>query len=172
MHDSLSLYRCQIPELFGRCIRGCFHGWLHGDQGEIECGTDFKPADEIMEIPVRDDKVDINDTRNEETHILNIPPDVLRTILMEFCGCVEYLNFRFTRKHFQLAAPIIRWSEETSLRRSHIYSLKSPWLLVYDKHRGIITFTDPMFGDKYFIKTHQKLIGDLRIVRIGYQRTY
>ncbi|KAJ0958280.1 hypothetical protein HanPSC8_Chr01g0037191 [Helianthus annuus] len=138
--------------------------WLHGgDQGEIECGTDFKPADEIMEIPVRDDKVDISDTRNEETHILNIPPDVLRTILTEFCGCVEYLNFRATCKHFQLAAPIIRWSEETSLRRSQIYSLNSPWLLVFDKHRGIITFTDPMFGDKYFIKTPQKLIGDLRI---------
>ncbi|PWA17129.1 hypothetical protein CTI12_AA630340 [Artemisia annua] len=35
--------------------------------------------------------------------------------------------------------------------------------MVFDKYRGIISFTDPMFGDKYFIKTPQKLIGDLRI---------
>lgn len=28
MHDPLSLYRYQIPELLGRHIRGCFHGWV------------------------------------------------------------------------------------------------------------------------------------------------
>ncbi|KAJ9563271.1 hypothetical protein OSB04_008431 [Centaurea solstitialis] len=28
LHDPMSHYRCQIPELVGRRIRGCFHGWM------------------------------------------------------------------------------------------------------------------------------------------------
>ncbi|XP_076918759.1 F-box protein At3g56470-like [Bidens hawaiensis] len=96
--------------------------------------------------------------RNEEPHLLNIPLDVLRRI-MEFCVGVEYLKLRATCKHCQLAVPI---------KRLQTYSLNSPWLIVFDKHRGVITFTDPMFGDKYFIKTPQKLIGELRIYCSGY----
>lgn len=42
-------------------------------------------------------------------------------------------------------------------------SLHSPWLLVLDKHREIITFTDPIFGENYFIKTPPGLIGDVKI---------
>ncbi|KAI3683713.1 hypothetical protein L1987_84226 [Smallanthus sonchifolius] len=135
---------------------------LHGDHGEIECGTG--PEDEIMVRPVRDVEVDINNTRNEEPHLLNIPLDVLKRI-MEFCVGVEYLKLRATCKHCQLAAPI---------RRLQTYSLISPWLIVLDKHRGVITFTDPVFGDKYFINMPQKLIGDLRLYcsRFGWLLLY
>ncbi|KAJ0464527.1 hypothetical protein HanRHA438_Chr14g0659841 [Helianthus annuus] len=84
-------------------------------------------------------------------------------MIMEFCVGVEYLNFRATCKQCQLAAPMIRWSSETAIRRLQTYSLISPWLIVLDKYQGIITFTDPMFGDKYFMKTPQELVGDLRI---------
>lgn len=113
------------------------------------------------EIMAKDDKqVDINSTRNSP--LLDIPFDVLKMIT-ELCVGVEYLNFRATCKRCQLSAPVIPRSNETSLRRLQTYSLPSPWLMVFDRHRGMITFTDPMFGDKYFIKTPQELIGDVRI---------
>ncbi|KAJ0511295.1 hypothetical protein HanOQP8_Chr11g0422111 [Helianthus annuus] len=35
--------------------------------------------------------------------------------------------------------------------------------MVFDTHQGIITFTDPMFGDKYYMKTPQELIGNVKI---------
>ncbi|XP_076890771.1 uncharacterized protein LOC143541985 [Bidens hawaiensis] len=82
---------------------------------------------------------------------------------MEICVGVEYLNFLATCRRCRLAAPVIRWSNITSLRRLHSYSLPSPWLIMFDTLRGIITFTDPMSGDKYFMKTPQELIGDVRI---------
>ncbi|PWA54086.1 hypothetical protein CTI12_AA438890 [Artemisia annua] len=94
-----------------------------------------------------------------ESHLLNIPLDVLGKII-EFCVGIEFLNFRAACKSCLLAAPMIRWDNGNGLKT---YSSVSPWLMVFNKHRGIISFTDPMFGDKYFIKTPQKLIGDLRI---------
>ncbi|KAK9068533.1 hypothetical protein SSX86_012648 [Deinandra increscens subsp. villosa] len=104
--------------------------------------------------------VDVSSTKNSP--LVNIPIDVLKMI-MELCLGVEYLNFRATCKRCQLAAPLIRWSNEASISRLQTYSLASPWLVVFDRHRGIITFTDPMFGDKYFKKTPQEFIGDVRI---------
>ncbi|XP_076890734.1 F-box/kelch-repeat protein At1g57790-like [Bidens hawaiensis] len=89
-------------------------------------------------------------------------------MIMEFLVGVEYLNFRATCKECQLAAPVIRWRNEASLVRLKTYSLPSPWLMVFDTHQGIITFTDPMFGDKYFMKTPSEMIGDVRIHWSGY----
>jgi hypothetical protein len=43
------------------------------------------------------------------------------------------------------------------------YSIASPWLVVFDKYEGIIILSDPIMGDKYFIKTPQQLMGDIRI---------
>ncbi|MFS7908669.1 hypothetical protein Hanom_Chr01g00085861 [Helianthus anomalus] len=68
------------------------------------------------------------------------------------CIGVEYMRFRATCKRCHVAAPLIQWSDKTALRRLHNYSVVSPWLMVVDKNRKIITFTDPMFGDKYFMK--------------------
>ncbi|KAI3683788.1 hypothetical protein L1987_84303 [Smallanthus sonchifolius] len=101
---------------------------------------------------VRDDEV-------EESRLVNISFDVLKAI-MECCVGVEYLNFRATCKHCHLAAPMIRWSKGVRL---HKYSLASPWLMVLHKDQGVISFTDPLFGDEYFIKTPRELIGDLEI---------
>ncbi|KAI3677057.1 hypothetical protein L1987_86675 [Smallanthus sonchifolius] len=130
-----------------------------------ECRAE-EDKDKEDEIVARDDElVDINSTRISP--LLNIPFDILK-IIMELCVGVEYLNFRATCKQCKLTTPVIRWSNETSLRRLQTYSLPSPWLMVFDTHRDIITFTDPMFGDKYFMKTPQELIGDLRIHSSGY----
>ncbi|PWA81467.1 hypothetical protein CTI12_AA186050 [Artemisia annua] len=96
---------------------------------------------------------------DDESHLLNLPPHVLE-MLMEFCAGVEYLKFRSTCKRCHLAAPLIPWNNGKASKIMQKYSLPSPWLIVFDKHKGIITLTDPMFGDKYFIKTPQELICD------------
>ena len=84
-------------------------------------------------------------------HVLNLPFHVLEMIL-EFCAGVEYLNFRATCKLCHLVGPLI--NRKVPQRGLQTYSLVSPWLMVFDKRGGIITFTDPMFGDKYFISHH------------------
>ncbi|KAJ0624314.1 hypothetical protein HanPSC8_Chr01g0036451 [Helianthus annuus] len=52
---------------------------------------------------------------------------------------------------------MIRWSKGE-------YSFASPWLMLFDNDRGLISFTDPIFGDKYFIKTPQELIGGILMI--------
>lgn len=79
---------------------------------------------------------------------------------MEFCVGVEYLNFRATCKQCHLAAPMIRWSKGGQL---HNDSLASPWLMMLDKDRGVISFTYTRFGYKYLIKTPREFIGDVEI---------
>nr|GEU76767.1 hypothetical protein [Tanacetum cinerariifolium] len=101
----------------------------------------------------------INNGDEDESPLLNIPLHVLENV-MEFCVGVEYLKFRSTCKLCHLAAPLIQCKNRKALNQLETYSLLSPWLMVFDKHKGIITFTDPMFGDKYFIKTPQDLIGE------------
>ncbi|GJY08349.1 hypothetical protein Tco_0375403 [Tanacetum coccineum] len=99
----------------------------------------------------------------DESHLLNLPPHVLEMV-MEFSVGVEYLKFRSTCKRCHLAAPLIQWNNGKASKRLQKYSLLSPWLIVFDKHKGMITFTDPLFGDKYFIKTPQELICDFKIM--------
>ncbi|XP_071702480.1 uncharacterized protein [Rutidosis leptorrhynchoides] len=88
---------------------------------------------------------------HNESRVYNIPFGVYK-IILEYCVGVEYLNFRATCKLCHLAAPLIGWRNESSLRRRrwHNYSLNSPCLMVVDK--GIVTFIDPLSGDKYFMK--------------------
>jgi hypothetical protein len=95
-----------------------------------------------------------------EADVPNLPFDVLEMIL-ESCVGVEYLNFRATCKHCHLAAPLI--NRKVPQRRLKTYSLvSSPWLMVFDKRGGIITFTDPMFGDNYFIR--EEIVSDSIVV--------
>ncbi|GJU18874.1 hypothetical protein Tco_1146840 [Tanacetum coccineum] len=225
IHDQFLHDRRRIPELLGRRIRGCFHGWVilssHPEsdrwtlwnpvtsktirlprlvlkaenykfiaQGCLSSSPDDpssvllltridKPTilycrlqgdNEIVVKSLMNDDLNINTMRNEthegniKSHLLNIPFDIMETI-MEHCVGLEYLNFRATCKHCHLAAPMIQWSNETALKRLKTYSLVSPWLMVFDNRLGIITFTDPMFGDTYFIKTPQELIGDNMRIR-------
>ncbi|XP_071703300.1 F-box/kelch-repeat protein At1g57790-like [Rutidosis leptorrhynchoides] len=76
-------------------------------------------------------------------------------MIMEYCVCVEYLNFRATCKLCHLAAPLIGWRNESSLRkrRWHNYSLNSAWLMVVDE--GIVTLIDPLSGDNYYMRNSQ-----------------
>ncbi|GKB21119.1 hypothetical protein Tco_0855042 [Tanacetum coccineum] len=128
---------------------------LEGDHGEAKSIVDSKVEmennDEILLRSGTDDGVKFN-----ESHLLNTPFNLLETI-MELCVGVEYMNFRATCKQCLLAAPLIKWSNKTSLRKLQTYSLVSHWLMVVDKTRDIIIFTDPMAGDNYFMKNSKVL---------------
>ncbi|KAK9052041.1 hypothetical protein SSX86_028669 [Deinandra increscens subsp. villosa] len=104
-------------------------------------------------------KVDIRSAAYEEaelneSYLLNLPFHLLE-VVMDHCIGVEYMCFRATCKSVYLAAPLIKWANETTSRRLYKYSLISPWLMVVDKTRGIFSFTDPVSGDKYFMKRSQ-----------------
>ncbi|GJV52473.1 Toll/interleukin-1 receptor domain-containing protein [Tanacetum coccineum] len=125
--------------------------------------TDSKQeGDKDVNILVRQVKGD-----EDESHLLNLPLHVLGMI-MEFSVGIDYLRFRSTCKSCHLASPVIPWNNRKASKRLQKYSLPSPWLIVFDKHKGIITLTDPMFGDKYFIKTPQELISDLEIKGLSF----
>ncbi|PWA91887.1 hypothetical protein CTI12_AA058900 [Artemisia annua] len=127
---------------------------------EFCAGVDCLPLSFFgYESRLENDDADLKqekDMDEDESPLLNIPLHVLETV-MEFCVGVEYLKFRSTCKLCHLAAPLILFKNGKALEK---YSLLSPWLMVFDIHKGIITFTDPMFGDKYFIKAPQDLIGE------------
>ncbi|KAI3826414.1 hypothetical protein L1987_00462 [Smallanthus sonchifolius] len=103
-----------------------------------------------------------SDSTTSESHLLNVPFHILEMIT-ECCVGVEYMKFRATCKRCRIAAPRIQWSNKTTLRRWQMYSVASPWLMVLDNYRGIITFIDPVCGDKYFIKKPRELNGDCKI---------
>ncbi|XP_071699946.1 F-box/kelch-repeat protein At1g57790-like [Rutidosis leptorrhynchoides] len=77
---------------------------------------------------------------------------------MEHCVGAEYLNLRATCKLCCLATPLVHWSNQSSLRRLHNYSLNSSWMMVVDKHRGSVSFTDPLSGDNYFMKKNLQVL--------------
>ncbi|PWA75291.1 hypothetical protein CTI12_AA243690 [Artemisia annua] len=87
----------------------------------------------------------------DELWLLSLPYDNLEMI-MGLCVGVEYMNFRATCKHCHLAAPSIKWRDESALMRMQTYSLISPWLMVVHEDQDMITFTDPLLGDTYFMK--------------------
>nr|GEX41846.1 Toll/interleukin-1 receptor (TIR) domain-containing protein [Tanacetum cinerariifolium] len=95
---------------------------------------------------------------DDESRLLNLPPLVLEMLIMGFCAGVDYLNFRSTCKGCHLAAPLMAWNNGKASKIMQKYSLPSPWLIVFNKHKGIVTLTDPMFGNEYFMKTPQELI--------------
>ncbi|GJZ18178.1 hypothetical protein Tco_0554301 [Tanacetum coccineum] len=105
---------------------------LEGDFGEAMCTlqSERERDNEGKKIVVRS-VIDNKEVELNESHLLNTPLHILETI-MQLCVGVEY--------------------KTSALRK---YSLVSPWLMVMDKNRGIFTFTDLMFGDKYFMKKSQ-----------------
>ncbi|GKD93843.1 hypothetical protein Tco_1373680, partial [Tanacetum coccineum] len=204
LHDPLTKYQCQIPELLGRRFSEKridavylfkldmtsvkpedmekFKGmdmsytispslvlptsnvsvWecrFEDDHGGAKCTPDSKQ--EKSQIVVR--KESDNEIGLNEWNLLNLPFDILE-LIMEHCGSVEYLNFRATWPTLWAAAPLIQQSNKTSLMRLQTHSFVSPWLMVVDINQGIITFTDPMLGDNYFMKNlhvsipHQKIL--------------
>ncbi|KAI3826315.1 hypothetical protein L1987_00361 [Smallanthus sonchifolius] len=116
---------------------------------------------EMVVTPVKGDKSE-SDSTTGESHLLNMSLHILEFIMELFVG-VEYMKFRAACKHFHLAAPPIKWSNKTTLRRLQKYSVVSPWLMVLDNYRDTITFIDPVCGDRYFIKTPQQLKGGYQI---------
>ncbi|GKA33431.1 hypothetical protein Tco_0719860 [Tanacetum coccineum] len=119
--------------------------------------ADPKVEDKDDEIVVNkimyDDDDDDEAEQFTESHPLNLPLHTLEMI-MEHCVGLEYLNFHTTCKLCHLAAPAIKWSDKSALRRMHNYSLLSPlWLMEIDRKQCLYTFTDPMSGDKFFLNT-------------------
>ncbi|KAI3720031.1 hypothetical protein L6452_20938 [Arctium lappa] len=136
---------------------------IQNDHEESKCRANSKQDHEMVVRSATIDEVEFNSKTNEqnnEAHLFNIPCHLLEKI-MEFCVGVEYLNFRATCKRCYLAAPVVRWSNK---KRLQTYSLNTPWLVLFEKDRGIITFTDPVFGDNYFIKASRELFHYKRIL--------
>ena len=131
---------------------------LEDGHGEAKCTIDSKQEEDQRVVR----SVTHNEVEYRGWHLLNLPVDILETI-MEHCVGVEYMNFRATCKHCHLAAPPIKWSTKTSIRKLQTYSLVSPWLMVADKNQGIMTFTDPILGNNYFKKSLEALKADLII---------
>ncbi|KAJ9550294.1 hypothetical protein OSB04_014339 [Centaurea solstitialis] len=134
---------------------------MPGPGPEFRLQSDGKCKAKKDGMVVRSTNVAAKEVVQEEivSNLLNLPFHALEMIL-EFCVGVEYLNFRATCKLCHLAAPLI--NRKVPQRRLKTYSLvSSPWLMVFDKRGGIITFTDPMFGDNYFIRA--KIVSDSRI---------
>nr|XP_043632234.1 uncharacterized protein LOC122603567 [Erigeron canadensis]XP_043632235.1 uncharacterized protein LOC122603567 [Erigeron canadensis]XP_043632236.1 uncharacterized protein LOC122603567 [Erigeron canadensis] len=129
--------------------------WLEDDHREAKFIVDSKQEEDEMVINLISD----NEVEVAESRLLDIPFDVLE-MLMKICVGVEYMNFRATCKRCHLAARTIQWRDHTSLMRLQDYSLGSPWLMVVDQIQGIITFTDPMLGDNYFMRCSQLPIAD------------
>nr|GEW79515.1 PAZ domain-containing protein [Tanacetum cinerariifolium] len=117
--------------------------YLEGDHKQEE----YK-KDKTVVSKVKSHEVELIDT-TDESHLLNLPFDVLEMIIGSCVG-VEYMNFRASCKLCYLAAPIIQWSNQTASKRLQLQD---------------ITLFDPMFGDKYFIKTPPELglISELKI---------
>ncbi|GKC16945.1 hypothetical protein Tco_1013727, partial [Tanacetum coccineum] len=66
------------------------------------------------------------------------------------------------------AAPVVRWRGEVALKRLQNYSLLSPWLMMADEKRGIVTLEDPFYGYKYFMKKLPASVADGETCHSGY----
>ncbi|XP_071719699.1 uncharacterized protein [Rutidosis leptorrhynchoides] len=119
-----------------------WEGRLEDDRVEAQCTSTVNQEKDERVVTL--DKV----LKHNGSRLHNIPFDVLGMI-MEHCVGVEYLYMRATCKLCRLAAP---------LSRLRSYSLNSLWLMVVDNHRGIVTFTDSLSGDNYFMKKNFKVL--------------
>ncbi|KAL8263129.1 hypothetical protein R6Q59_024478 [Mikania micrantha] len=133
---------------------------LDTDHGESKQEGDYKDT-QIVVKPVQCDNNDF-DCFIGESHLLNMPIHILQMI-MELCIGIEYIRFRATCKLCRLAAPPIQCNSKTTLRRLQMYSFVSPWLMVLDNDRDIITFIDPIHNERYVIRTPQELNDDYQI---------
>ncbi|PWA87067.1 hypothetical protein CTI12_AA135500 [Artemisia annua] len=140
----------------------------------LECGLEDnhdskQEEDKENQIVVRSGKGDDIGfySMTYESQLLNIPFHMLESIMESIVG-VEYMRFRATCKHCHLAAPSIKWSSKTTIKRLETYSLMSPWLMVLDQYQGLITFIDPICGDKYYVNTPRELMGDYQIYSSKY----
>ncbi|PWA54002.1 hypothetical protein CTI12_AA439880 [Artemisia annua] len=129
---------------------------LKDDQADFKQEKKDKEEEMVVKVVAEDDDK-LNSTL-VKSHLFNIPFHMLGKI-MEHSVSVEYMKFRATCKSCHLAAPPIQWSNKALLTRLKTYSLLSPWLMVLNIQRGTITFTDPMFGDKYYMRIPKELIG-------------
>ncbi|PWA41622.1 hypothetical protein CTI12_AA552510 [Artemisia annua] len=121
-----------------------------GSDGDVETRQEVIYEDErllVISGDTNNDGVEHNSTANE-SHLLNIPLHILEMI-MERSSSVEYVNIRATCKRCRLAAPLIKWSNQTIRMRLQIYSSVSPWLIEINRKRGTLILKHPIIGDKY-----------------------
>ncbi|GJR05437.1 hypothetical protein Tco_0528421 [Tanacetum coccineum] len=89
-----------------------------------ELAADYAKAkqeveDQDCEIVVR--QISDDDVEHNELQLLDLPLGDLEMI-MEFCIGLEYLNFCATCKRCHLAAPVLQWRGEATLKRLENYS--------------------------------------------------
>ncbi|GKD38326.1 hypothetical protein Tco_1258533 [Tanacetum coccineum] len=144
--DTVSLLHTPSPMLPSSHV-SLWEYRFEDDHGEAKC-IDSKPEmennNEILLRPVKHNGLESN-----ESHLLNIPFDILETIMEHYVG-VEYMNVRATCKQCHLAAPLIKWSNKTSLRRLKSYSVVSPWfgwLLLENNDTECLVFYNPFTND-------------------------
>nr|GEX19223.1 cation/H+ exchanger, cation/H+ exchanger, CPA1 family [Tanacetum cinerariifolium] len=93
---------------------------LEDDHEEARCTDDSKQeVDQIVGRAATHNEIGL------ESNLLNLPSDILEMIIKRCIG-VEYMSFRATCKSCHVAAPLIKWSNETSVRRLQTYSFVSP----------------------------------------------
>nr|GEX91038.1 cation/H+ exchanger, cation/H+ exchanger, CPA1 family [Tanacetum cinerariifolium] len=94
---------------------------LEDDHEEARCTDDSKQeVDQIVGRAATHNEIGLN-----ESNLLNLPSDILEMIIKRCIG-VEYMSFCATCKSCHVAAPLIKWSNETSIRRLQTYSFVSP----------------------------------------------
>ncbi|KAK3011273.1 hypothetical protein RJ639_012018 [Escallonia herrerae] len=110
-----------------------------------------------------DERIHIMAEKREalEWHLLDLPYDMLR-VIAEHTVLVDYLNFRATSKLCRAAAPPVQW-RTASKKLLQTQSSISPWLMLQaDKKKGVVTYVDPKFGNRYFM-TSPESVGDATI---------
>ncbi|XP_071737157.1 uncharacterized protein [Rutidosis leptorrhynchoides] len=182
--DNCVFYRHSIASELGGCIhirddtgkmiysydvedRTIFPSYMSFQASHLtlwDCSFEVVRGDSKQETN-EDDKIIIRSvTDGVDESCPNYLPFHILEMIMELCVGVEYMHFRATCKHFRLAAPLMQWSNKVAMSRLQTYSVISPWLMVVDKNREIVTFTDPLLGDKYHMKRAQMSILDDKIL--------
>ncbi|GJS63163.1 hypothetical protein Tco_0677727 [Tanacetum coccineum] len=98
-----------------RSIPFVAQGWLAADYAKAKKEVE----DQDCEIVVR--QISDDDVEHNELQLLDLPLGDLEMI-MEFCIGLEYLNFCATCKRCHLAAPVLQWRGEATLKRLENYS--------------------------------------------------
>lgn len=123
LNDPLSHYRCKIPELLGKRIRGCFFGcWALLSSNRDVTWSLWNPITcEIINLPPLNHRGSEGDYDDIRYCCLSAPPDHPNSVLLltrtrkrnlVYCRLGSYSFFRNTRKKMEL-----RWTEMTYVKQ-------------------------------------------------------
>ena len=121
IHDPMSHYRCQIPELLGKRIRGCFHGcWavLSSNHPRDVIWSLWNPiTSKIINLPPLDHSVSEGDFGEISECCLSTPPEDSNSVLLLMRSAKP--NFVYCRLGIDSSSldacngQELRWTEST-----------------------------------------------------------